>query len=540
MARGSRKSSRRSGTDKGGYTENDDPNKMVRDSQQGGKEGGSGQDGGDKDKASDGVEHGDGVELRTEQDGGTQKGQQGTSTTKDMSSTNKELSTQPIKDPACDPVVVVLQNPAEGGRSPFRGGHHLSQSHSPFRGGNVGSGGRRLDDTDHTYRRHYDTQLGRHRHDHDRHPRYEPRDRDRHGRKHRRRGTTSKSRSRSRQHHRQDDGTEGSSASESTSSSSSSDDDDESLLRQRHGKKRVHDPKDQVDGVRIVKKALSYRNGPLEQKKHVAERIQVYVKGTIFRKMKFITSETILNHALRAVIEVEEPHDEEDFVRIYKTCIVGAINGKRSTCEQGGSRIVEKLLIRKEYASQGTVEPPFSMATLMKLRCGTTEREKEAFLWFIGEFVACVSGTKVWGRKKYHCRVSEAVVDKGSQQLVVTVSDEAFALLLYENYIDKWITRFHIKHHGAKSDTINGKYTSPVMNHLLFGGWSAEGVARFNELSAIVDQDRRSQGAKKAEEEVMLALRTVKYGDRVNVTDPDDEPRRRRPQIETIEAFCEM
>ena len=72
-----------------------------------------------------------------------------------------------------------------------------------------------------------------------------------------------------------------------------------------------------------------------------------------------------------------------------------------------------------------------------------------------------------------------------------------FALLLDKNYIDKVITHFHIKHHQAKHETINGKYTLPVMNHLLYGGLNAEGVARFNKLSAIVDQDRSSKGAKK-------------------------------------------
>jgi hypothetical protein len=40
--------------------------------------------------------------------------------------------------------------------------------------------------------------------------------------------------------------------------------------------------------------------------------------------------------------------------------------------------------------------------------------DKEAFLWFIGEFIGSVSGTKVRGRKKYYYRVSEAVINKGS------------------------------------------------------------------------------------------------------------------------------
>jgi hypothetical protein len=93
---------------------------------------------------------------------------------------------------------------------------------------------------------------------------------------------------------------------------------------------------------------MSYGKAPQVQKKNVEDRIQVLVKGTIFRKLKSITIEAM----------------------------------------------------------------------------------------FIGEFVACVSGTKVWGRKKYYYWVLETVIDRGSQELVVTVSDEAFAILLYENYMD--------------------------------------------------------------------------------------------------------
>jgi hypothetical protein len=91
----------------------------------------------------------------------------------------------------------------------------------------------------------------------------------------------------------------------------------------------------------------------------------------------------------------------------------------------------------------------------------STVIDKEAFLCFIGEFVACVSGTKVWGRKKYYYRVLEAVIDKGSQELGVTVSDEAFAILLYENYMDNWITCYHMERQGEKpGGKAKGKYTS--------------------------------------------------------------------------------
>jgi hypothetical protein len=289
--------------------------------------------------------------------------------------------------------------------------------------------------------------------------------------------------------------------------------------------------------------AMSYRRAPLQQKKNVADRIHILVKGTIFRKLKFITSEGIFNKAMKIVIESEEPDNAEEFVRIYKTCVVGGINAKRSSCEQAGARIVKDLLTKRGF-KDGDNDPPFSIDSLLLLRQATTPIDKDAFLWFIGDFVACVSGTKVWGRKKYYYRVSEAVVDKGSQELVVTVSDEAFAILLYENYIGKWIARYHAERRGEKPQgKTKGKYTSSVTDHCLYGGWSAQGVARFNNLCAIIDNDRKSEKASEAENAVLLELRRRKFGDVIgdpNAIDPGDERRQTRVMPEVVEAFCEL
>ena len=42
----------------------------------------------------------------------------------------------------------------------------------------------------------------------------------------------------------------------------------------------------------------------------------------------------------------------------------------------------------------------FTIDELQKLRKATTEREKQAFLWFFGTFLECVSGLRHWGVAK--------------------------------------------------------------------------------------------------------------------------------------------
>jgi hypothetical protein len=73
------------------------------------------------------------------------------------------------------------------------------------------------------------------------------------------------------------------------------------------------------------------------------------------------------------------------------------------------------------------------------------------------------------GSSRSH-RVLEDVIDKGGQDLVVTVSDEAF-ILIYKNFIDKWIAKFRMEQQGEKAvGMIKGKYTSSVNDECLCGG----------------------------------------------------------------------
>lgn len=366
----------------------------------------------------------------------------------------------------------------------------------------------------------------------------------------RRQHDTDRDRHRGGHHHRRRDYSDSSNDS-GEEDLPSDDNDDRSRSRDRNHNRQSNHDRDRRgfdEGTREVnhlppKKAMSYRKAPQKQQRHIVERIAILVKGTIFRKLKIITSEKMFQKAMKMVVDMECPDDEDDFIRIYKICVTGGINAKRSICEQAAMRIVHILLTRKGYTERN-LDAPYSVDTLVKLRQSVTNEEKEAFQWFIGEFVGSVAGTKLWKRKKIYHRVSEAVIDKGGKELVVTVSDEAFAILIYENYIDKWIAKFHMERRGEKSTgNLKGKYTSPVNDEILYGGWSAEGVARFNALSKLVEDDRASPVAKDAEDEVLRALRREKFGDNVDnasVRDPQEERQGRRAMPAAIEAYCEL
>jgi hypothetical protein len=107
---------------------------------------------------------------------------------------------------------------------------------------------------------------------------------------------------------------------------------------------------------------------------------------------------------------------------------------------------------------------------------------------------------------------------------MVTKSDEAFALLIFENYIDKWASPTP---GGAEDDDCNpgirepeeptqgkkkqprlrGKYTRKKSGHCKYRGWSCEEISRFNEIYRLVHEDRGCPQAAAMERELLAICR---------------------------------
>ena len=130
-------------------------------------------------------------------------------------------------------------------------------------------------------------------------------------------------------------------------------------------------------------------------------------------------------------------------------------------------------------------------------------------------------GRRYWGKQKVNELISEAR-EPGGRGKVVTKSDEAFALLLFENYIDKWRSpppvSDEVEDSGARQQEgqrkkkakpkQRGAYTGKKSGHCKYGGWSHEGMARFNALYRLVQEDRSCPQAEVMETELMAFCRS--------------------------------
>ena len=260
------------------------------------------------------------------------------------------------------------------------------------------------------------------------------------------------------------------------------------------------------------------------REKHVATRVSSYVKNSLFRNIKFVNSERMIQRAMKLVMQFENVREDKqfDFHMLYESVFNEALNTKRSACEQAGGKIVMETLATLQTADTDF----FTIDELCKLRRSTTERERQAYYWFFGTFIECVCGKKAWGKAKFIHLISRAKVNNATTERIVTVSDEAFALLLIENYIEKWTAAYE-----ATKEQVNeveydargrkkaaqrrrGKYTGATAKtgHCKFGGWTKEGMVRFNELYNMVLEDRASPQAEKMERELLAFCTETKSG----------------------------
>jgi hypothetical protein len=146
----------------------------------------------------------------------------------------------------------------------------------------------------------------------------------------------------------------------------------------------------------------------------------------------------MIQKAMKVVMDHEDVAEDKQMIfhMLHESAFNEPLNTKRSACEQAGGKIV-----REAMAKMNPDEEFFTIEELCKLRRSTTEREMKAFYWwFFGSFLECICGKKAWGKAKFTSLVSIADESNNTRPAkFVTASDKAFALLLFDNYIDKWI-----------------------------------------------------------------------------------------------------
>jgi hypothetical protein len=231
----------------------------------------------------------------------------------------------------------------------------------------------------------------------------------------------------------------------------------------------------------------------------LVQTLRGYVKSTMFRRVKFIDWDDpkLTNSLVPECFAYLGLNDETGRLRLGATIkrnIMYSISQQRNRAAQSVGKTViagKYKKWRNEIAQKVTntfIETPTptsdinsvpAIADLLLIRQQpydeAPERVRCAFRWMADNILHDVAGRKRWNGQ---------VKTKDLLRSAVTVSDEAFAILLLDNNMDRWRNQVDKENENMDDQAAQSKYTASGRM------WSRVGMARFVEYYKIVSAGR--------------------------------------------------
>lgn len=192
-----------------------------------------------------------------------------------------------------------------------------------------------------------------------------------------------------------------------------------------------------------------------------------------------------------------------------------------------------------------------------------SEQEKAYFTkkvriltWWVDDFLEKVVGLEYWGpdKRPFHLMTDKVTLENidylGQNKVLVSITSEAFAYVVYKNCRDKWIADFgYIKSAGTtksgkkptvpkfnKDDPDTHKHQNLWSNSrtgaVAGGGWHEDAMIYLNEMIEKVQKFREVQ-ATDGNELYLMAQNLIKAANEINLTDgqtSDDGKRKAAPK----------
>ena len=170
------------------------------------------------------------------------------------------------------------------------------------------------------------------------------------------------------------------------------------------------------------------------------------------------------------------------------------------------------------------------------------KKSKDLLLWYVDRYLPVAAGNEYWSDQiRYYklltdtCRLPNAAEEN---KVLVTVSSEAFGLLILDNCRDKWLKIFKLKEEkgkGAKIPTsgeeaaeYKAKWTKDRQGRVKFGGWDEDGYERFEQLKKQITQIRQNDAnSDKAMQQYMKKIMREQHGITADVYTKKSKSRKR-------------
>ena len=269
------------------------------------------------------------------------------------------------------------------------------------------------------------------------------------------------------------------------------------------------------------------------------EQVERVTKTKIWRKCKFLAMKEELMAVsyeimreipqFRSMIgdsKLEDPQvtaQVEAFMGAYGETVTKTINNCRTNVQNA---LRTSFLLRESTgAHMPTCEELFNVIHRQGLEKDDDNAQKEqardVFKWFWDDLLPKVCGKTRFGRSiRHYTTICEAHHPNDSHHKLVTSSDEACVLILYENCYDRFMLAAELrkqkktltKEEKDKCDRYKSRWSVSTDGHCQWGGWKVEGRDRFKMHKKSIAKARKKAHVRDVElsilEEIKASLDT--------------------------------
>ena len=251
--------------------------------------------------------------------------------------------------------------------------------------------------------------------------------------------------------------------------------------------------------------------------------IKSTVRDHVFKKFKFVTNDeqnlALCNATITAMNKEELTGEgpEKDLARTkfqvdYGDTISSSLNNSRNYVQTQTQRSAYEW-----WESHNKTLPSFKdIADCFQRKLDTTDAENaDSILFYCEYFLPKLTGNaRDYSDKiRYFQTISEAKSGSNAEHFDITPETEAFGLVLFENYREKWLEIFKIKekikkkakakkhriavvskkksaahtesgkceyYYTEDNEKLATKYTDPSSGQKQFGGWTNDGIKKYS------------------------------------------------------------
>jgi hypothetical protein len=261
-------------------------------------------------------------------------------------------------------------------------------------------------------------------------------------------------------------------------------------------------------------------------------------KNVIFHNVKFLNCKDDLYSATEMVHDAlqvaEKTLDQRDsWVETYAPIVKKGINSARNYVTSELKKLAFALMDKKEAL------PPHALLLACAARNISGINEAK-FKWYWQKVIGKVVSSKEWGPSVcYYTTIMGAKSPTNPKKPLITVSDEAMIVLVWENNFQKWQEQWafeqDVKNKGKKQPNLPGKFTQSDKGQCEWGGWSEAGLQAFNNYKKTIRAYRKDHKDEILElEQRILAELRVENG--IEAEDHDQQLRLNRAKRRKLNA----